>query len=130
MHRRRRGERRNQRRGFFRPLNLFELLSALIRKFDDVFCIDFFHRPACPAERGFAQDAEDAEYKVFSFAVERMAKENQSAFIVATTICFYIKILFPAGMRSLLLSVLSAESNKKMILCVFCVSAVKIKHYT
>jgi len=29
----------------------------------------------------FAQDAEDAEFKAFSFAVEGMAKENQSMFL-------------------------------------------------
>jgi len=49
----------------------------------------FFHRPACPAKRGFAQDAENAEFKIFSFAVDPAccgtgtpAKENQSAFIL------------------------------------------------
>jgi len=30
----------------------------------------------------FAQDAKDAELEVFSFAVERTAKENQSSFIL------------------------------------------------
>jgi len=37
----------------------------------------------------------------------------------------YIKLIFPAGMNSLLLSALSAKSNKKKILCVLCSSAVK-----
>ena len=37
----------------------------------------------------FAQDAEDAELEVFSFAVERTAKENQSTFMLLQ-ICVYI----------------------------------------
>ena len=60
----------------------------------------------------FAQDAEDAELKVFSFAVERTAKENQSAFILLQ-LYISIKLFFPVGTNSLLLSALSAESNKK-----------------
>jgi hypothetical protein len=57
--------------------------------------MDFFHRPACPAERGFAQDAEGAELKVFSFVVERTAKENQSAFILLKLYVFISNYFFP-----------------------------------
>ncbi len=46
------------------------------------------------------------------------------------TCMFSYQIIFPVGMNSLLFSALSAESNKKMILCVLCGSAVKMKCYT
>jgi hypothetical protein len=43
----------------------------------------------------FAQDAEVAEFKVFSFAVERTAKENQSAFMLLQLYVFISNYFFP-----------------------------------
>jgi len=45
--------------------------------------------------RQVAQDAENAEFKVFSFAVERTAKENQSAFILLKLYVFISNYFFP-----------------------------------
>jgi hypothetical protein len=41
----------------------------------------------------------------------------------------FYQIIFSRRDESLLLSALSAESNKKMVLCVLCGFAVKIKYY-
>jgi len=64
--------------------------------------------------RQVAQDAEDAELEIFSFAVDppkipadmKDGKGKSISVYIVTTMCLYMKLLFPAGMNSLLLSAL------------------------
>jgi hypothetical protein len=67
----------------------------------------------------FAQDAEDAELEVFSFAVEGTAKENQSTLILLQLNFFTSDCPFSHKDEFFLLSALSAESKKKLFFANF-----------